>query len=59
MSAMQLVKNPVFHKRSKHIDVTYYFLRDMFENGEPRAEHVATNEQLADSFKKNHRANKN
>lgn len=32
MSAMQLVKNLGFHKKSKHIDVKYCFLRDMFES---------------------------
>ena len=52
MSAIQLVKNPVFHKRSKHIDVKYYFVRYMFESEKLRVEHVATNEQLADSFTK-------
>ena len=54
MSAIQLVKNPVFHKRSKHIDVKYYFVRDMFESGKLKVEHAATNEQLADSFTKPH-----
>ncbi|KAF3667702.1 hypothetical protein FXO37_09904 [Capsicum annuum] len=28
-SAIKLSKNPVNHGRSKHIDVTYYFLRDL------------------------------
>ena len=52
MSAIQLVKNPVFHKRSKHIDIKYYFVRDMFESEKLRVEHVATNEQLADLLTK-------
>ena len=54
MSAIQLVKSPVFHKRSKHIDVKYYFVSDLFESGKLKVEHVTTNEQLADSVTKPH-----
>ncbi|MCO5574871.1 hypothetical protein L7F22_028664 [Adiantum nelumboides] len=31
-SAMMLAKNPVFHAKTKHIDVTYHFIRDMLED---------------------------
>jgi len=27
-SATQLAKNPVYHRRSKHIDTRFHFLRD-------------------------------
>ncbi|MCO5579792.1 hypothetical protein L7F22_033654 [Adiantum nelumboides] len=27
-SAIQLAKNPVFHSKTKHIDVKYHFIRD-------------------------------
>lgn len=30
-SAIRLVKNPEFHKRSKHIDIRYHFIREKFE----------------------------
>ncbi|PWA94574.1 ribonuclease H-like domain, Reverse transcriptase, RNA-dependent DNA polymerase [Artemisia annua] len=33
ISAIQLVKNPVFHGRSKHIDIRYHFIRECVENG--------------------------
>ena len=46
------MENQVFHKRSPHIGVKYYFVRDMFERQKLRIEHVATNEQLADLFTK-------
>ena len=28
VSAINLAKNPLFHQRSKHIDIRYHFLRD-------------------------------
>jgi hypothetical protein len=33
-SAIALYKNPVFHNRSKHIDVCYHFLREWVEKRE-------------------------
>ena len=30
---IQLSKNPVFHRRSKHIDVHFHFLRDVVKDG--------------------------
>ena len=27
-----LAKNPIFHAKTKHIDVIYHFIRDMLEN---------------------------
>jgi hypothetical protein len=47
-SAIALSKNPVFHERSKHIDVRFHFIRDCLENGLLDVEHVRTEEQLAD-----------
>jgi hypothetical protein len=32
-SALALAKNPVFHKRSKHIQVRYHFIRSCLEEG--------------------------
>jgi hypothetical protein len=33
-SAIKLVKNQEFHKRSKHIEVKYYFVRELFQKGD-------------------------
>ena len=32
-SGIQLCKNPVFHDRTKHIDVKFHFIRDIVEKG--------------------------
>jgi hypothetical protein len=51
-SAIQLCKNPVFHDRSKHIEVRYHFIRECVEAGKICAEHISTDDQLADIFTK-------
>ena len=51
-SAIDLAKNPVFHGRSKHIDVKYHFIRECVENGEIVVKHVCTEEQRADPLTK-------
>ena len=47
-----LVGNPVYHKRTKHIDVRYHFTRERVESGEVLLTYVATEHQLADLFTK-------
>ena len=32
-SCIKLMENPVFHDRSKHIDIRYHFIRDCLEGG--------------------------
>ncbi|WCJ34767.1 Retrovirus-related Pol polyprotein from transposon TNT 1-94 [Euphorbia peplus] len=51
-SAIDLAKNPVFHGRSKHIDVRYHFIRECVEQGLIVIKHVSTNEQKADILTK-------
>ena len=51
-SAIDLAKNPVFHGRSKHIDVRYHFIRDCVEQGLIVIKHVSTSEQRADILTK-------
>lgn len=45
-SAIALCKNPVYHERSKHIDVKYHFVRSCVEDGKVEVEHVRTDEQM-------------
>ena len=51
-SGIRLSENPVFHDRSKHIDIRYHFLRDCVQRGTIRLEYIETNEQVADIFTK-------
>ena len=51
-SVIALSKNPVFHDRSKHIDVRYHFIRECIGDGKMDIEHVRTEEQLADILTK-------
>ena len=47
-SCVKLSKNPVFHDRSKHIEIKYYFLRDKVPKGEVVLQYISTDEQIAD-----------
>lgn len=51
-SAIDLAKNPVFHGRSKHIDVRFHFIRECIENGDIVVKHVCSEEQKADPLTK-------
>lgn len=51
-SAIDLAKNPVFHRRSKHIDIRYHFIRECVENGDILIKHVSTDLQRADVLTK-------
>lgn len=51
-SAIKLIKNPVFHKRSKHIDVRYNFIREKVEQNIIEIKYVESSCQLADFLTK-------
>ena len=51
-SAIRLIKNPEFHKRTKHIDTRYHFVRNMYLEGELSLEYIKSSEQLADLMTK-------
>ncbi|KAL8117921.1 hypothetical protein AgCh_015708 [Apium graveolens] len=51
-SAIDLTKNPIFHGRSKHIDIRYHFIRECVVRGEIIVRHVKTDEQKADVLTK-------
>ena len=51
-SAIQLIKNPVFHDRNKHIEVRYHYIRNCTENDTVVVQFVGTEDQLADILTK-------
>ncbi|RWS02673.1 Copia protein-like protein [Dinothrombium tinctorium] len=52
MSAIKLIRNPEFHKRSKHIDVQYHYIREKQADGTIDVAYVPSENQLADILTK-------
>ncbi|KAD3338470.1 hypothetical protein E3N88_06134 [Mikania micrantha] len=51
-SALFMSQNPVSHKRAKHIDLDYHFIRELVMSGKLHTRFIPTNLQLADIFTK-------
>eukprot|EP00253_Pinus_taeda_P001822 PITA_01822 len=51
-SAIALSKNLVFHKRTKHIDTRFHYIRELVSSEEIVLEHCRTQEQVADILTK-------
>ncbi len=49
---MSLAHNPVNHSMTKHIDITYHFIRERIASGEIEMEHIDTHHQAADILTK-------
>ncbi|PKU83560.1 putative mitochondrial protein [Dendrobium catenatum] len=52
ISAIALANNPIFHPRTKHIEINFHFIRDCIKNQVLKITHVYTEDQLADLFTK-------
>ena len=52
ISSIQLAKNPVYHARTKHIEVHYHFIRERVLAGDIGLVYVSTEDQIADIFTK-------
>jgi hypothetical protein len=52
VSALALASNPVYHARTKHIEVDYHFVREKVLNRDIALKFISTHDQIADVFTK-------
>ena len=50
--AIAIAKNPVHHKRTKHIDIRYHFIRFEIANGIVNLTYIPSDQNIADMFTK-------
>jgi hypothetical protein len=51
-SCIKLSENPVFHDRSKHIEIRYHFTHDYVQRGAVELQYISTEEQVVDILTK-------
>ena len=51
-SAVRLAENPVFHARTKHVEVHYHFIREKVLEEEVELKQIKSGDQVADLFTK-------
>lgn len=52
MGTKKLAENPVFHSRSKHIDLRHHFVRDAIQRGLFEVKHIPSEDMTADMLTK-------
>ncbi|KAJ0544914.1 putative RNA-directed DNA polymerase [Helianthus annuus] len=52
LGATYLTANPVFHARTKHVEVDYHFVREQVSQGKLNVKFISTGDQIADIFTK-------
>ncbi|GJY62221.1 putative ribonuclease H-like domain-containing protein [Tanacetum coccineum] len=51
-SAICIVKNPVYHSKTKHIEIRHHFIRDCYEKKLINVDHIHTDDNVADLLTK-------
>jgi hypothetical protein len=52
LGAKYLTENPVFHARTKHVEIDFHFVREQVTKKLLEVRFISTSDQLADSFTK-------
>ena len=51
-SCMKMIENPMFHDKTKHVEIRYFYTLDMVQKEVIRLQYVSTDEQVADVLTK-------
>ena len=47
-SCIKMAENPVFHDKSKHIEIRYHYMHDLVQRGAIKLQYIITDEQVVD-----------